>query len=39
MQAFDLLNREIFSEKTGKLGPTVGEEEGHSRQRLMGEDI
>jgi len=39
MQAFDLLNREIFSEKTGKLGLTVGKEEGHSRQRLMGKYI
>lgn len=37
MQAFDLLNREIFSEKTGKLGLTVGG--GAPRQRLMGEDI
>lgn len=39
MQAFDLLNREIFLEKTGKLGLTVGKEEGRTRQRLMGKDI
>lgn len=39
MQAFDLVIREIFLEKTGKLGLTVGKEEEHGRQRLMGEDI
>ncbi len=39
MQAFDLVNREIFSVKTGKLGLTAGKEEGHSKQWLMGKDI
>lgn len=39
MRAFDLVNREIFLLKTGKLGLTVGREEGHSGQRLMGKDI
>lgn len=28
MQAFDLVNREIFSVKTGKLGLTAGREGG-----------
>lgn len=39
MQAFDLMIREIFSAKTGKLGLTEGKEEGRSGQRLIGEDI
>ena len=39
MQAFDLVNREIFPVKTGKSGPRCGEGEGHSMQRLMGKDI
>lgn len=39
MQAFDLVNREIFLVKTGKLGLTAGREEGHSGQRLMGKYI
>lgn len=38
MQAFDLVNREIFLVKTEKLGLTAGKEEGRSRQRLMGKD-
>lgn len=39
MQAFDLMIREIFSERTGKLALSEGREEGHSGQRLIEGDI
>lgn len=36
MQAFDLVNREIFSVKTGKLGFTAGKEEGQEQAKALG---
>lgn len=40
MQAFDLLNREIFSVKTGKIRPHCGEVGGAAADAgLLGEDI
>lgn len=40
MQAFDLLNREIFLVKTGKIRPHCGEEGGTAAGAgLLGKDI
>lgn len=36
MQAFDLVNREIFLVKTGKLGLSAGKEEGQERAEAHG---
>lgn len=36
MQAFDLVNREIFSVKTGKLGLTAGKGEGQEQAKAHG---
>lgn len=36
MRAFDLVNREIFLLKTGKLGLTVGREEGAQWAKAHG---
>lgn len=36
MQAFDVVNHEIFSLKTGKLGLTAGKEEGQEQAKTHG---